>query len=287
MGEYRTGGFTGNELKVMAAVSMFLDHLGYFVYPEFEILRVFGRLSFPIFAFFIYQGTKYTKNKFRYFSTMFLMGIVGMAGLWWYAGILYGNILITFSLSVLLIYSVQRIKALLDSKISILSSSAYKEIMLFLFLMYIIERLCQIIVIDYGFIGILVPVVAAAVDKEIFYGKRVSEGIGTINTPVSDEYKSNSLAERGVNEQRSIGQDTNSARRRINRQFVLAAFGVMLFVLAERVNYVQYFGLFALVPLYFYNGTVGTYKMKYFFYWFYPLHFVVVAGINYIVNGNA
>ena len=55
-----------NILKIVALVSMLLDHIGLFVFPGVVWFRLVGRIAFPIFAFFVAEGLKYTKNKKRY-----------------------------------------------------------------------------------------------------------------------------------------------------------------------------------------------------------------------------
>ena len=59
---------SGNMLKVIAAITMTVDHIGVIFFPSSNILRIIGRIAFPIFAFMIAEGCKYTKNKFRYFN---------------------------------------------------------------------------------------------------------------------------------------------------------------------------------------------------------------------------
>ena len=51
-----------NQLKLIAAVSMLLDHVGYFLFPTVTVFRILGRLAFPIFAFCISEGCRYTKT---------------------------------------------------------------------------------------------------------------------------------------------------------------------------------------------------------------------------------
>ncbi len=85
----RFNGFTQNQLKVIAAVFMAADHIGAELFPQLDILRIIGRLSFPIFAFFIYEGCKYTHSKPKYLARIFLLGFLCVAGYYVYAGEIY------------------------------------------------------------------------------------------------------------------------------------------------------------------------------------------------------
>ena len=40
---------SGNMLKIIAAISMLIDHIGYMFFPDVIIFRIIGRLAFPIF----------------------------------------------------------------------------------------------------------------------------------------------------------------------------------------------------------------------------------------------
>ena len=46
---------------------------------------------------------------------------------------------------------------------------------------------------------------------------------------------------------------------------------------------VQIYSMFSLIPIFSYNGRKGK-NMKYFFYVFYPAHFLVLEGIKYIID---
>ena len=71
-------------LKLIAMLAMLLDHVaevfgwtGWDVLPvNASIIRCIGRISFPVFAFFIVNGWKYTRNREKYFLRLALCGIV-------------------------------------------------------------------------------------------------------------------------------------------------------------------------------------------------------------------
>jgi len=51
-------------LKIIACISMLIDHIGCVF--NIEILRIIGRVAFPIFLYLIYNGYKHTSNKLFY-----------------------------------------------------------------------------------------------------------------------------------------------------------------------------------------------------------------------------
>ena len=51
-------------LKILACVSMLLDHIGFFW--NIHSLRVIGRIAFPIFVYMIYNGYRHTSSKGKY-----------------------------------------------------------------------------------------------------------------------------------------------------------------------------------------------------------------------------
>ena len=98
---------SGNMLKIIAAGAMFLDHLGLMFFPGNEIFRILGRLAFPIFAFMIAEGSKYTRNRLRYFGQLFGLATVCQAVYFLVDGSLYLSVLFTFSLSLGMIFALQ------------------------------------------------------------------------------------------------------------------------------------------------------------------------------------
>ncbi|MBQ8005101.1 MAG: hypothetical protein IJ303_02170, partial [Clostridia bacterium] len=68
---------------------MLADHIGMIFFPNIQIFRIIGRLAFPIFAFMIAEGCRYTKNKARYFFTVFVLGIICQTAYFRYNGDTY------------------------------------------------------------------------------------------------------------------------------------------------------------------------------------------------------
>lgn len=62
-------------LKWLALLFMTIDHIGYYFYPVlpievYTLLRCIGRLAFPIFAFYLVMGFTRTRNPFHYLFRM-------------------------------------------------------------------------------------------------------------------------------------------------------------------------------------------------------------------------
>lgn len=64
------------QIKILAAVLMVCDHIGAVIFPKILIFRFLGRLSFPIFAWLIAQGEKYTNNFKVYLLRLLILGVV-------------------------------------------------------------------------------------------------------------------------------------------------------------------------------------------------------------------
>ena len=56
----------GFHLKLIAICTMFIDHLGYTLFPGDLWLRCVGRVAFPIFCFLIAEGCVYTHDRRKY-----------------------------------------------------------------------------------------------------------------------------------------------------------------------------------------------------------------------------
>ena len=135
-------------LKLIAIVSMLLDHVGKLFFPKILILQIIRRLAFPIFAFFIAEGFYYTRNKLKYFINILIFAVIAQVPY----GFLWGglNILFTFACSLFLMF-IWNLTAKLDK---------LESMILKIVLLLIIVVVCGFALItdmSYRWYGILLP----------------------------------------------------------------------------------------------------------------------------------
>ncbi len=125
-------------LKIIAIITMTIDHMGVFLFPEHIGFRIIGRLSFIIFAFLIVNGYKYTHNKERYLIRLIIMGFISqipdMLGIINYVG----NIFFTLSIGL--------------ATVMVLASDRKLKYIYYVLLI----GLAVLLNVDYGIYGVLV-----------------------------------------------------------------------------------------------------------------------------------
>lgn len=150
-------GLSNNQLKLIALVTMTVDHVGMILNPWVTWQRIVGRLAFPIFAYMIAEGCRYTKSMGRYLGTMALLALGCQIVDYLEQGSLYQSILVTFSLSIGLIWLLQMAEKKRSFLWIALGALGFAWSYWF----------CQVLPgllpdtdfhVDYGFIGVLVPV---------------------------------------------------------------------------------------------------------------------------------
>lgn len=63
-------------LKLIAMLTMFIDHAGKMLFPRYQILRIIGRIAFPIFAYTTAVGCVYTRDPLRYLKRMTVLALI-------------------------------------------------------------------------------------------------------------------------------------------------------------------------------------------------------------------
>lgn len=100
-------GLNNNQLKIIAMISMLLDHIGLVFFPQIRVLRYIGRLAFPIFAYMIAEGCRYTKNRKRYLGMIAGMALVFQIVYFVFMNSLYQGILVNFAFSIATIFTIE------------------------------------------------------------------------------------------------------------------------------------------------------------------------------------
>ena len=160
-------GLNGNALKLIALISMTVDHAGVILFPQAQLLRVIGRLAFPIYAYMIAEGCTHTKSIARYHSTLALVGVGCQLVFWLFMGSLRMQILLTFSLSVALIRLVKYLRESVGpGRWALLPLGVFAALLLCEGLPLLLPE--TDIGVDYGFCGVLLPVA-------VYLGKRPGE----------------------------------------------------------------------------------------------------------------
>ena len=64
-------------LKIIACITMFLDHIKYAIPITNNVLtKYLGRIAFPLFAFLITEGYMHTKNLKKYYIRLFIFALI-------------------------------------------------------------------------------------------------------------------------------------------------------------------------------------------------------------------
>ena len=238
----RRFGLSGAALKILECVLMLVDHIGAKLFPQYAVLRLIGRLAFPIFAFCIAEGCRYTRNKGKHFALIFGFGIVWEGILIWYYGGWEGNIFLTFSLSVALIYLWQWIK-----KKWYIGGVWRGCVWLLLYAVAILAvwQLTKRLHFEYRLFGILAAPMTALFDYKKGEAPRWMKRVDCL--PV---------------------------------KLLLLSAALFLIALPTLGRTVQVYALLAIPVLALYNGTAGNRRLKYAFYIFYPAHLIIIGLIR-------
>lgn len=234
---------SGAVLKALACLFMLIDHAGMLLFPEADWMRYVGRLAFPLFAFFIAEGCRYTKNRLKHLLLILILGIVCEAVYIVADGGYYGNILLTFSLSIALIYLWQECqKHLFDRKPLALLWGG-----LFLAATAGVWVLVDTVGVDYGFAGVMTAVLIS------FAQDRYSNAPPALKRWYSLPVK-----------------------------LVLLTAALLWVTWDNALPARQVWCLLSVPLLLLYNGTAGKHRFKYGFYVFYPLHLALLQLIAWV-----
>ena len=159
----KTRFLSGNALKIIAAIAMVIDHVGLLFFPFDMTFRIIGRISFPIFAFLLAEGCKYTRNKIKHF--LLLLGLTVICQLV-YSVLMeddYLCVLVTLCLGQLNVFALQHFKkvGLNQEKKADEKIFATMPLLATVALTFTIDFFFRV---EYGFWGAMLPAVTSVFD---------------------------------------------------------------------------------------------------------------------------
>ncbi|MBE6877746.1 MAG: hypothetical protein E7488_01070 [Ruminococcaceae bacterium] len=235
---------SNDKLKIIAAAAMLIDHIGAYLLPTVTVLRIIGRISFPIFAFMIAEGCAYTGNKKKYLLNMFLLAVFCQIAFYPFKPPGYMRIPVTFLISMTVVFALQNCMSRLYGNYN--NITKFVSVTALLLLILATAYLNRIFVIDYGFYGCMTPAIVSAVYPH--------KGISAKDRKYDTLY-------------RKIGMLT-----------------IALIFVYKEYGGVQIYSFFAIPLLAMYNGKRENIVPKYFFYIFYPAHLAVIYAIKYLIK---
>ena len=131
-------------LKIIAIISMLIDHAGYIIFNKFSFMNYIGKLAFPIFAFGIAEGYRHTKDLKKYFSRLIIFAFISQIPYMLFSNIISSNFTLNILFTLIL---------------GLLAITVYEKIdnkylgLLFVIFSSIIAHFCKF---DYGWFGIAV-----------------------------------------------------------------------------------------------------------------------------------
>ncbi len=249
-------------LKIIACAAMLIDHIGAaWGITEF---RYIGRLAFPIFAFLLVNGFRHTRSTGKYMLRMAIFAVISevpydLLFSWKWVDFSRQNVFITLFLGL--------------ACIAMFDEAKKKSILLAMVPVAVCCAVAMALNCDYSYIGILTVMAC-----HLFYG---------------DDFKNRALLAAAMLLLSSWYAISFHAAN-----FVLDTTGFDLhahfyskpFFFASP-GYKQIFRVFALIPIFMYNGKKGAMPrskvaakaVQYGFYIFYPAHILIIFLVKYFL----
>lgn len=267
-------------IRIIAIVTMVIDHIAVALCASFIlentstlylVLRVIGRISFPLYALGIYEGVTHTKNIKKYLLRLFIMFLMVTLGIAFVNYVLKielgvdGNIFTTLFLGALLIYLLR-----LKNKYSLLAIIVCVFIIILQF-----PFIPNCIAPEYGLYGIgLILLYYLGSEVAEMQSKFKSENLGI-------DFASYKLT--------TFYQEDKNIMNIVAIIFINLIFYIVSILFPQfYTNYemvIQSFSVISIIFLLMYNGNRG-YSAKWFRvfnYIFYPLHLIIIFGIILLI----
>ncbi|MBE6716727.1 MAG: hypothetical protein E7573_07385 [Ruminococcaceae bacterium] len=242
-------GLSGSVLKMIAMAAMLTDHISVvFFGPDMTVLRLIGRMAFPIFAYLIGEGVRYSKDIKKYALRLFIFALISeipydMA----FSGSFFSfekqNVYFTLLAGLISVVILRKLK---EHKLGFLG----------IFTTALVAVVPLVIASDYGFMGVVIIT--------LFYVFGGSAGFiraGGFLLCCAASCFAIVLISPDM-----IGLD-------------MIPFSIPIPGIVSS----QIYSILAVIPLMLYNGEKGFKMNRYFFYAFYPVHILILGIIGMFI----
>lgn len=242
---------TSFHLKLIAIITMVIDHIGAILYPYFPNFRLIGRISFIIFAFLLVQGFIHTSNRNKYIINLFIFALISeipfdVAFSYTVLSGSHQNIFFTLTLGLTMLLLLQKIS----------SKKNTKSIFVVAICVMLAGTLANLTFLDYGMKGIL-AIFTFYLCENMSVVKIYRMQQQTASTLKIDPYiQKKALVYRGI------------------------ATLLSCYIIYYNASILFAFACISIFPILLFNGKKGR-NFKLFFYSFYPIHLLLLAIIRY------
>lgn len=252
-------GLSGYTLKLIAVVTMLIDHIAYCFYPLldrglYHAMRHVGRIAFPLFCFLLVEGLRHTRSRLKYLRNLAVFALISelpsdLAFRSWQNRGAGMSIFATLTLGLLVLAAAEAFEAECRKR-------------------------------DYGAVPAVLFFLAASCAAigvaELLHVEYRKWGVGLILMI-------------GLSERLAEILPVRTGERAIPLWRSIAASAAVLVWLAAydlaAHRLIESYGVASLAPILLYNGERGSYRLpKWFFYVFYPAHLCVLLLAIYLSN---
>ena len=95
-------------IKLIAIITMLIDHVGYAFFPDMVILRIIGRIALPLFALELARGRRRTRSIEKYLARLLLLAILSQVPYMLFFDTTDFNIVFTMFVSLLMLIALDK-----------------------------------------------------------------------------------------------------------------------------------------------------------------------------------
>lgn len=307
-------GVCGSTLKLIAIITMLIDHtaavilerwltaerLGglhtneQFWYNTYLIMRFTGRLAFPLFCFLLVEGFQHTRNVGKYAVRLAVFALISeipfdlaLHGTAFYFH--YQNVFFTLLIALLVLFGFRMVKEKagdrqwlpLAAVLGVFASGGYSVFFIHKYSAYL-PMLRGKDITSIGYWSLAIISVGIALVTYILMCRKNSLRTASIRfSDLALLFAGMALAELLMTDYSGFGVLTVAVMYGLRKNPFKALLGGCITLTAMQMFEVTSF--LTLIPMRFYNGKRG-WKLKYVFYFFYPVHLFLLYVICYFMN---